>query len=309
MSHRRLAQTEAVLPRTQPAPLSRHSYRGGFCPTGLAPECPNLPSDRVRLGTSGGTKVAWSGWGPVDGEEWLEQGRLSRPEVVRNLRDMEVVNRHLGGTRSVLAHLRPVFASLRPGDPATVVDVASGGGDLLRAITRAARARGVRLRAIGLDLHPEALRYARSHSRHYPELTWIRGTSDQLPFPPRSFDLVLCSCFLHHLSPERATEFLRGAADISRGWVIAADLVRSRTAYLAFRAVAPIPGLHPVTRHDGAVSIQRAYSPKEVAAFAAAAGLSGWRLQRHPFARMTLTSRVNGKAEVERGVKEGDCTI
>jgi 2-polyprenyl-3-methyl-5-hydroxy-6-metoxy-1,4-benzoquinol methylase len=250
--------------------------------------------------------VAWSGRGRVDGEEWLERGRLSRPEVVRNLRDMEVVNRRLGGTRSVLAHMQPVFASLRPGDSATVLDVASGGGDLLRAVARVARARGVRLHAIGLDLHPEALRYARSRSRHYPELCWIRGTSDELPFPPRSFDLVVCSCFLHHLSPERATEFLREAAEISRGWVIAGDLVRSRSAYLAFCAVAPILGLHPVTRHDGAVSIQRAYSPDEVAAFAAAAGLSGWRLQRHPFARMTLTSRVNGKNEVQGGMGKGD---
>jgi len=59
-------------------------------------------------------------------------------------------------------------------------------------------------------------------------------------------------------------------------------------------------GFHPVTRHDGAMSVRRAYSPEELAGFASEAGLSEWRLDRHLFSRMTLAGRVDTEGEAAR---------
>ena len=57
---------------------------------------------------------------------------------------------------------------------------------------------------------------------------------------------------------------------------------------LAFRLVQPVLARHPFTRHDGQLSIRRAYTPPELRALAAAAGLEGARVYTHWPWRMTL---------------------
>ena len=106
---------------------------------------------------------------------------------------------------------------------------------------------------------------------------------------------MTCAGFLHHLAPERVVAFLRQARLLSRGWLIAADVMRSTFAYQSFRLLAVLAGLHRVTRHDGAVSLRRGYTPAELAQLATAAGLSRWSVHRHPFCRMSL---VSGPREV-----------
>jgi SAM-dependent methyltransferase len=224
--------------------------------------------------------------GRAEAEEWLDQGGLSPEEVAGNLDDLFRINRRLGGLHSVLAHLRPALA--RCSGRVTMLDIACGGGDLLRAVAREARARGLAFHGVGLDLRPEVLAYARAHSRGFPELTWVRGDATLLPFPPRSFDLVTCATFLHHLSPEQVSELLAQAAALARARCIIADLVRSRLAALGFRLWSVAARAHAVTRHDGLVSLRRAYTSRELNKLAAAAGLSYGRLRSHRFGRVAL---------------------
>ena len=93
---------------------------------------------------------------------------------------------------------------------------------------------------------------------------------------------------LHHLNPEEAISFLRHAWSLTRGWLIVADLVRCCFAYFGFTLFAKLARFHPVSLHDGQVSVRRAYTPPELAELASAAGLRGFRIHRHAFCRMAL---------------------
>jgi len=220
----------------------------------------------------------------------LDAGGLPPADIAANLRDLERINTWLGGARAVLAHTRRI---LREGTgPVSVLDIACGGGDLLRRLASQAHKCGRDLAGVGLDRNQTVLDYARAHSAHLPGLSWVRGDARQLPFAPRSFDLVLCSTFLHHLPPVAAGTFLQQAAALSRDWLVVTDVVRSSLAYAAFVAFAGLLGAHPVTHCDGAVSLRRAYLPAELTGMATQAGLAEWRVHRHSFARMTLVGRV-----------------
>jgi 23S rRNA (guanine745-N1)-methyltransferase len=76
------------------------------------------------------------------------------------------------------------LAGDRAHDGATVVDLGSGSGEALAALT-AARA----VSAIGIDLSAAAAEYA---ARRYPHITWVVANADRrLPLLDRSVDLVL----------------------------------------------------------------------------------------------------------------------
>ncbi len=220
------------------------------------------------------------------------QDRLSlSPDVVRaGLRDLETVNRYLGGARAILSHIGPALEATRGEGELRVLDIACGGGGILGLIAGRARRQGATLAGVGIDINPTVLAYAKEKTKDLPELAWMQGDALRLPFPERSFDLVTCATFLHHLEPESAVEVLRQARAVSRGWLIVSDLMRSCLGSLLFRAFAELAGFHPASRHDGVVSLLRSYTPAELRELAEAAALDNCRLYRHPFWRMTLVS-------------------
>src|SRR5262245_38161238 len=96
-------------------------------------------------------------------------------------------------TTPVAGHLAR-FADVQPGQ--ALLDVATGTGVL--AIT--ARLLGARVTA--LDLTPELLARARENAATagVPDVEWHEGDAESLPFPDRSFDVVV-SQFGHIFAP------------------------------------------------------------------------------------------------------------
>ena len=112
-----------------------------------------------------------------------------------------------------------------------------------------------------------------------------------LPFAEGQVDYFISTLFLHHLSPEQVIGVLRETYHRSRRGIVMSDLVRSYLPLLAFRLIQPIFARHYLTRHDGSLSIRRAYTPYELRAFARTAGLETARVYQHFPWRMTLSRR------------------
>jgi hypothetical protein len=87
------------------------------------------------------------------------------------------------------------------------------------------------------------------------------------------FDVVVCSTMLHHLEWQDGVALLRAMAAVARYGVIVNDLVRSWLHYYGARGVLAVLSHNRLTRHDGPLSVLRAYRVSEVRAMANAAGL------------------------------------
>ena len=72
--------------------------------------------------------------------------------------------------------------------------------------------------------------------------------------------------------------------------VLVADLERSRLGYAGTWLWSRACTTNPLTRHDGPLSILRAYTAAELRALAAAAGLPHARVYREPFFRLALVA-------------------
>lgn len=220
-------------------------------------------------------------------DEWIDDPRTPEADVCQTLRDQAWVNRWLGGAAAVLSHARPVLKNCSS-NPIRVLDLGCGGGDISRHLADEARRLGRDVEIVDLDRSESVLGYARRACKDYDEIRFVHADALAPPLASASFDLVILATFLHHLRPDEAVIVLRTAGELSRGTVIAADLVRSRVAGGAFAILAHLLGLHPVSRHDGAISVRRAYTPRELAALARRAGIDESNVYRHPFYRLAL---------------------
>jgi ubiquinone/menaquinone biosynthesis C-methylase UbiE len=224
--------------------------------------------------------------------ERLDEPRLDLEQLDRALAQVADVNRWLGGDRALRRALRPL---LDDAPEQRLLDVGAGNAQVALALARWAARHGRRWRIVALDHHAQtALLASRRVTRPpaQPGVQVIRGDGLRLPFRDRSFDAAFSVLTLHHLEDDAAVTLVREMARVARSVVVVNDLERSRPALLGARLLAAtVWRRSPITRHDGPLSVRRAFTPGELLAIGERAGLGRPRVRRHPAFRLVLEGR------------------
>ncbi len=206
------------------------------------------------------------------GSEILDNPGEDPALALRSLRDVALANRCFGGRRAVLAEvrralLRGVPRARAPGEPppsVTLLDIGTGLGDIPRAAERMAAGMARPLTTIGIELVPALARAAGAGCTHA-----LAADAMRLPFADASIDIVTCSQVLHHFDGAEADRLLQECTRVARSAVIIGDLRRSWFAVAGLWAASFLLGFHPVSRHDGIVSILRGFTRDELQRLAA----------------------------------------
>jgi SAM-dependent methyltransferase len=215
------------------------------------------------------------------GTEALDESGHCAPDVARaTLMDLTVSNTLLGGSRAAAFGLDRVLEATALPHPLTLLDLGAGSGDVATYLVRHAARRGIALVPVALDRHREATRRCRRARQ-----AAVVADLSRLPLGPRSVDLVLASQLLHHFSRDAAAEIVRAMDRLARVGVIVADLRRHALAMAGFWTAAHLLGFHPVSRHDGVLSVRRGFSPGELDTVLAAADVSA-RVVKRPGYRL-----------------------
>lgn len=226
------------------------------------------------------------------GARELLDGSLSPGDLAATLRDVERLDAWLGGHALSLRRVRRAARAVPRDRPFVVVDVGGGSGGFARRLARWARRRRRAVRIVVVDHDAATAALARRACARYPEIDVVRADAGLLPLGVASADVVHAALTLHHLEPDAAVTALAEMARVARGHVVVNDLDRTRVAlglvWLATRLVAR----HPVSRHDGPLSVRRAYAPAELADLFRKAGLPGVAVTRYPpLARLVAETR------------------
>ena len=136
---------------------------------------------------------------------------------------------------------------------------------------------------MALEVHPAilALRRAR-RATVLPEVRLVAGDALEPPIRPGSVDVALCSLMLHHLPEEAVVALFRRLAKLVRLGFVVSDFRRGWLAWAAVWLVTHAVSSNRMTRHDGPLSVRRAYTPPELARLAHRAGLPDIRWHRAP---------------------------
>lgn len=212
-------------------------------------------------------------------DELMDADDLDADVYAAVVGDLARVNRITLAARPTLAFLaRATHGMAR----FRLLDVGFGDGDMLRRIAAWAARRGIEADLVGVDLNYRSERAARSRTPADLPITLITG--DYADQAGGGWDVVVSSLVAHHMSRDQLIAFLRFMERESRrGWFVN-DLERHGFAHRGYPILARLMGWHPIVRHDGQLSIARAYRPPEWAPILAEAGVPDARVERYfPF--------------------------
>ena len=208
-------------------------------------------------------------------KELLDGPLDDRAVLAANLRDLTRINRLSGGAA---LSTRAVWELLPNGG--TVLDVGAGAADIpVRLLAEAVR-RGKPLAVTATDSRQEVLDAAlaiRPALSHVSGLTLGIADGRTLSWPDATFDVGHSSLVLHHLEPDDAVAFLAELRRVSRVGIVVNDLARGRLAWVGAWLVTHTLAASRYTRHDGPLSVRRAYTRPEVDGLLRRAGLEPGR--------------------------------
>ncbi len=158
--------------------------------------------------------------------------------------------------------------------PESILDVGCGGGFFtLRMAQQFPHAK-----VVGIDVNPLAIEFANKQlakmDKPPPNVSFTLKTHPELIELPKSYDVIIATLVCHHLPDDILIDFLRRASIVARQKIIINDLQRHVAAYTLFKLISPLCFRNRLVRHDGPLSIKRAFTKKEWLHYLAHAGIS-----------------------------------
>jgi 2-polyprenyl-3-methyl-5-hydroxy-6-metoxy-1,4-benzoquinol methylase len=206
--------------------------------------------------------------------ELMDDPSLDRDEHQRALAGLARLNRVGRSVPILWDAIRPLATT--PGHGAvSILDIATGSGDIPLGLIRRARRIGSTLDIHACDISEYALAEAqRKAEQAGTSITTFRldAATQQIP---GDYDIVMCSLFTHHLDDEQVVDLLYRMKAAARKLVLVNDLIRGRSAYTMAVAASRALSRSRVVHEDAAKSMCAAFTIGEMAALAEQAGLKG----------------------------------
>jgi SAM-dependent methyltransferase len=128
------------------------------------------------------------------------RGMSDRNPQAAPMADESMVRNLAAQAQAIWPQERPIFARYGLGEPARVLDVGCGTGEIVLRLAR----EYPRLELVGVDVHEPHLALARERTREFAERTEFRvGDAFALDYADRSFDLTICRHLLQAVPEPR----------------------------------------------------------------------------------------------------------
>lgn len=215
--------------------------------------------------------------------ELMDDLTLASDDLRQNLKELEIINRWLGGHAVVRQGLNQLnshrFLTSFPKSKLKIADLGSGGGDTLRMVAQWARKRKLKVELVGIDANAFMLDYSAGLSQEYPEISYRQADVFSAAFAQEQFDIVICSLFLHHFTDEALATLLAQLSGQVRLAVLINDLHRHVLAYYAIKGLTQIFSRSYLVKNDAPLSVRRAFTTTDWKKILATAGIQTYQLR------------------------------
>ncbi|MCO4293550.1 methyltransferase domain-containing protein [Solitalea sp. MAHUQ-68] len=225
-------------------------------------------------------------------QELLDAEHIPYNDLAQNLRELDVINRLLGGHAITIKGISSLTKNLN--QPITILDLGSGGGDTLRAIARWARKVNKKLNLIGVDLKPECIDFARKESADFPEISFIQSDYRAIDASQLQPDIIISSLFCHHLQQQQIVELLQWMNENGKMGFVINDLHRHPLAYHSIHLLTMLFSKSYLVKNDAKLSVARGFKLSEWKELLKKAGISNANISWEWAFRHLITVRTHG---------------
>lgn len=225
-------------------------------------------------------------------KELLDRDDIPFPEIEKNIRELEFINKHLGGHSVTLKGFRKVISFLPwSRNEITVCEIGCGGGDNLRVIYDWCMENNLECRLIGIDINPDCIEFAKRNSNNL-RAQWITADYRKVMFDEEP-DIVFNSLFCHHFNDTELKDVLSWMKENSAIGFFINDLHRNPLAYYSIKLLTKIFSRSDLVRNDAPLSVLRGFTRSELEERLSASGISNFEVEWKWAFRWLITCRSN----------------
>lgn len=201
-------------------------------------------------------------------------------EVVdQTLRELDFINQWLGGNAVTLQALKQLLRKQSKNQEVSIADLGCGSGEMLRLIARRAFQENRSLKLLGIDANPNIIEFAKAHSLKFNNISFEAINIFSKEFRERKFDIVLCTLFLHHFTEEQLVDIFKSLHQQTKIGIIVNDIHRHPLAFYSIKWLTQLFSKSAMVKFDAPLSVQRAFTKKELADILSKAGITNYQLK------------------------------
>jgi 2-polyprenyl-3-methyl-5-hydroxy-6-metoxy-1,4-benzoquinol methylase len=206
--------------------------------------------------------------------ELLDQPDIPAVDIQRNLYELSIINKKLGGHACTLTGFNQL-AKKREG--LHVCEIGCGGGDNLKAIEKSITHEKKNIRFTGIDINPDCIRVAKNISWN-SRSEFIASDYKKIKFQSKPH-IIFCSLFCHHFTEAELNQMFRWMKENSLYGFFINDLHRHPLAYHSIRLLTSLFSKSYLVRHDAPLSVLRGFKKTELETLLEEAGISKYTIQ------------------------------
>ncbi|MBC7862865.1 MAG: methyltransferase domain-containing protein [Bacteroidia bacterium] len=210
-------------------------------------------------------------------KEYLDNYEIETKDLFRNLRELNVINKYLGGYNASRKGLATILNSTK--SVRTILDIGFGGGDSIKQLSEFSEKRNIKLFFYGVDLKKDCVKYAENNLATFKNKELIcndyRTISAELL---KETDVIHCSLFLHHLTSEEIIDLFRFGKS-NHCIILANDLHRNWFAYYSIKFLTAIFSRSYLVKNDAPLSVKRGFRKKELVSLLERAGFKNFSVK------------------------------
>jgi len=232
------------------------------------------------------------------GIEWMDDLNCSGEVVEQTLRELEFINRMLGGNSISVNGIWKLIKSTSR-QPVSILDLGCGGGDMLLLLND--ELKKVNQKAIfkGIDANPHIVNYAANHCRPVASISIEAMNILSNEFRQLQGDIALATLFFHHFSEEQLVEILNHLHKQMKVGFVINDLHRHPLAYYSIKLLTKFFSKSAMVKYDAPLSVLRGFSKKELESILQRAGINNYTINwRWAFRWQVIVSKPNNKLKL-----------
>lgn len=194
--------------------------------------------------------------------ELLDAPNIPKELLFKNLRELDIVNRLLGGHAITLSGIKKLVTDKNR--TYRIVDIGCGGGDAMKKIAEWAKRNNFNVELIGVDMNADAIRFMETECKEFSEITGVVNDYRDYLKANTNVDIVHCSLFCHHLKDDELVELFQYMNKYAKVGFIINDLQRHWFAYYSIKFLTRLLNGSTLVKNDAPLSVLRGFRKEEL---------------------------------------------